>query len=74
MEFRIELTPQDNRKRFYGKCYAINTPTELSLYSYGRLITTINKLTKQEIKTNYYNYSMTTKRHQKAFYALAASM
>ena len=41
---------------------------EATLYSYDTKIVTYNTLTGEITKTSFYDYSMTTKRHQKAFF------
>lgn len=66
---KFYLEPIDNRKGFYKKCYVIVSGNEATLYSYDTKIETFNTVTGELIKTSYYNYSMTTKRHQRAFEA-----
>ena len=65
---KFYLVPTDNRKSFYNKCYVQQIGNEATLYSYDTKIATYNTLTKELTKTSAYNYSMTTKRHQKAFF------
>ena len=66
---KFYLTPVDSRKSFYNKCYVIESGDEATLYSYDTKICIYNKVTGEVIKTSYYNYSRTTKRHQNAFEA-----
>lgn len=63
----FSLIPADGRKSFYGKCYVIEDGAEAILFSYDRKIITYNIETGTVETTSYYNYSMTTRRHQKAF-------
>jgi hypothetical protein len=65
---KFYLVPADNRKSFYNKCYVQQIGNEATLYSYDTKIVTYNTLTGEITKTSYYDYSMTTKRHQKAFF------
>lgn len=66
---RFYLTPIDNRKSFYNKCFVEVSGNEATLYSYNVKIMSYNTVT-GEIKTYPdYNYSPTTKRHQRAFIA-----
>ena len=65
---RFELIPVDGRKSFYGKCYVIEDGPEAILYSYDTKICTFNKDTGELIKTAFFGYSQTTKRHTKAFF------
>ena len=65
---KLELIPTDGRKSFYGKCYVILDGTTATLYSYGVKICEYNTVSKELTKTGYFDYSMTTRRHQKAFY------
>lgn len=67
---RFELKPVDGRKSFYGKCYVEVVGDYVTLYSYNTKIMTYNTKTRELIKHYAYNYSMTTKRHQKAFTVL----
>lgn len=64
---KIYLVPTDSRKSFYNKCYVIIDGDTATLYSYDTKIMTYNTKTGDITKTAYYDYSMTTKRHQKAF-------
>ena len=64
---RFYLTPVDSRKSFYNKCYVEVVGDYAILYSYDTKIMTYNIKTGEVVKTGYYNYSMTTKRHQAAF-------
>ena len=64
---KIYLVPTDGRKSFYNKCYVIIYGDTATLYSYDTKIMEYNILTGETVKTSFYNYSMTTKRHQKAF-------
>lgn len=66
---KFYLNPIDGRKSFYNKCYVVIDGSTATLYSYDTKIMSYNTETKEVIKTNFYNYSMTTKRHQKAFCA-----
>lgn len=68
MNRKFYLTPVDNRKSFYNKCYVQEIDNEATLYSYDTKIATYNTLTGELTKTSAYNYSATTKRHQKAFF------
>ena len=65
---KFELTPQDGKKSFYGKCYVIEDGNTATLYSYGVKICDYNTITHELEKTKEFNYSQTTKRHQKAFF------
>ena len=64
---KIYLTPVDNHKSFYGKCYVTMANGVATLYSYNTKIMSYNTETKEVTKYSAYNYSMTTRRHQKAF-------
>ncbi len=64
---KFYLVPTDNRKSFYNKCYVMEDGQTATLYSYDRKIMEYNFITGNIEKTYYYNFSMTTKRHQKAF-------
>ena len=64
---KFYLIPADGRKSFYGKCYVIEDGPEAILYSYDTKIMSYNKDSREVKTTSYYNYSLTTKRHQKAF-------
>ena len=64
---KIELTPVDGRKSFYGKAYAVTMGNTTTLFSYDTKIATYNHASGTLEKTNYWNYSRTTARHQKAF-------
>lgn len=66
---KFYLTPTDNRKSFYNKCYVEVFGNEATLYSYNTKIETYNTATGELIKHPAYNYSATTKRHQRAFEA-----
>lgn len=66
---KFYLTPVDGRKSFYNKCHVSVFGTYAELYSYGSKIATLNTATRELTKTSYWNYSATTKRHQKAFLA-----
>ena len=65
---RIELSPIDGRKSFYGKAYAEKAGNYITLYSYNTKICTYNTETGEIIKHPAFDYSMTTKRHQRAFF------
>lgn len=67
---KFYLNPTDGRKSFYNKCYVIKEGPTATLYSYDTKIMTYNTESGEITKTNYYNYSMTTKRHQKSFCSL----
>lgn len=69
MNNKIKLNPVDGHKSFYGKCYAIENENKISLYSYNTLIMTLDTMTGDVMKTEYHNYSRTTRRHQHAFCA-----
>lgn len=66
---KFYLNPIDGRKSFYNKCYVVVDGGTATLYSYDTKIMSYNTETGEIIKTGFYNYSMTTKRHQKAFCA-----
>ena len=66
---KFYLMPVDNRKSFYNKCYVETVGNFATLYSYNTKIVTYNTETKDVIKHSAYNYSATTKRHQRAFAA-----
>lgn len=69
IENKFYLQPQDGRKSFYNKCYVVVIGNFATLYSYGSKIAILNTATGELTKTSYWNYSMTTKRHQNAFLA-----
>ena len=56
-----------NGKPFYNKCYVEVDGNVATLYSYGKKIMSYNTLTREVKVTDDYNYSKTTKRHQKSF-------
>lgn len=63
-----ELYPiHDSRKSFYGKAKVVTEGNLISLYSYDRLIETLDMESGELTKTEYYNYSVTTRRHQREF-------
>lgn len=64
---RFYLTPVDGRKSFYNKCYVEVVGDFATLYSYNTKIVTLNLVTKKVNYHSAFNYSMTTKRHQRAF-------
>ena len=64
---KIELTPTDGRQSFYGKCYVIEKGTKATLYSYDTRIATIDTEAGTLKKYKAWNFSATTKRHQRAF-------
>lgn len=64
---RFTLEPTDGRKSFYGKCYVLEICNFATLYSYDTKIMTFNTETREITKHWAYNYSLTTRRHQKAF-------
>ena len=66
MTRRFELQSK-NRKSFYGKCYVEEDGNTVTLYSYNTPVMTLNCVTRALTKYSGYNYSATTKRHQKAF-------
>lgn len=66
---KFYLNPIDGRKSFYNKCYVVVVGDFATLYSYDTKIMTYNPTTKELVKHSAYNYSATTKRHQKAFAA-----
>lgn len=55
------------RKSFYGKCYVEEDNGVATLYSYNSRIMSFNLTTREITTYTAYNYSQTTKRHQKAF-------
>lgn len=61
------LLPVDGRKSFYNKCKVVQAGNNATLYSYDTPVCTYNTESKSFIKLNGWNYSSTTKRHQKAF-------
>ena len=65
---RIELKPTDNRKSFYGKCHVEEDQNKATLFSYGVRIATLDLITKEITKHDDFDYSATTKRHQRAFF------
>lgn len=71
---KIYLDPVDNRKSFYKKCYAEIFGDFVTLYSYDTKIAIYNKVTKELTQTSFWNYSQTTKRHQKAFLTFIESL
>lgn len=64
---RTYLTPTDGRKSFYNKCYVEEEGDVATLYSYDTKIMSLNKVTREVEKFEAFNFSATTKRHQKAF-------
>ena len=64
---RFTLVPNNGRKSFYGKCYVEKNGDTSTLYSYNVKIMSITVSTREIIKFKDYNYSQTTKRHQRAF-------
>ena len=64
---KIELTPVDGRKSFYGKAYAVTMGNTTTLFSYDTKIATFDHRSGELEKTSYWNYSRTTKRHQNSF-------
>ena len=66
---KFYLNPIDNRKSFYNKCYVEVFGNVATLYSYNTKICSYNTVTGELEKFSAYNYSQTTKRHQKAFFA-----
>ena len=66
---KFYLVPTDGRKSFYNKCFVEVMGNTATLYSYDTKIMSYNRSTGEVIKYPAYNYSMTTKRHQKAFIA-----
>lgn len=65
---KFYLNPVDNRKSFYNKCYVLQVGNFATLYSYDTKICEYNTATKELTKFSAFNYSMTTRRHQKAFF------
>lgn len=65
---KFYLVPTDGRKSFYNKCFVEVFGNEATLYSYNTKIVTYNTTTGEIIRHPAYNYSMTTRRHQRAFY------
>ena len=55
------------RQCFYGKCYVEQDGNTCTLYSYNTPVMAINVVTRDIWHYSGYNYSQTTKRHQKAF-------
>lgn len=55
------------RQSFYGKCYVEEDGNTCTLYSYDTPVMAINVVTRDVWHYSGYNYSQTTKRHQKAF-------
>ena len=66
---KFALKPVDGRKSFYDKCYVEVMNEKATLYSYNTKICTLNIETGEIEKFSAFNYSATTKRHQKAFFA-----
>lgn len=67
-KFYLEPAANQRQKSFYKKAYVERIGEWLELYSYGTKICSYNPFSKELVKTWAYNYSMTTKRHQKAFF------
>ena len=65
---RFYLEPADGRASFYNKCFVELIDGEAVLYSYNVIICIYNLSKKTLFKTKYFNYSATTKRHQKSFF------
>ena len=63
---RFELEA-GKRQSFYGKCYVEQDGNTCTLYSYHSRVMAINVVTRDVWKYSAYNYSQTTRRHQKAF-------
>ena len=66
---KFYLVPTDGRKSFYNKCYVITDGNTATLYSYDTRICAYNTESGELTKYSAYNYSMTTKRHQRAFFS-----
>lgn len=66
---KFYLAPVDGRKSFYNKCYVEIMGNEATLYSYNTPICIFNRVTRELTKCSAWNYSQTTRRHQKAFLA-----
>ena len=66
---KFYLEPVDGRKSFYNKCYVEVFGNVATLYSYNTKICSYNIATGELDKFSAYNYSLTTRRHQKAFFA-----
>lgn len=64
---KFYLVPTDSRKSFYNKCFVEVVGNSATLYSYNAKIITYNTITGEIIKHPAYNYSQTTRRHQRAF-------
>ena len=63
---RFELSA-GKRQSFYGKMYVEQDGNLCTLYSYNTRVMSLNVVTREICKYSGYNYSQTTKRHQKAF-------
>ena len=61
---RYELSPKDNRKSFYGKCYVIEENGVSTLFSYN---TKIMSKDDNGYHRYYDDWTATTGRHIKAF-------
>lgn len=66
MEKIFTLVPE-NRTSFYGKCFVKEDGNIATLYSYEKKIMEYDKELGSVKVTQYFNFSQTTKRHQKAF-------
>lgn len=64
---KFTFVPNDRRKSFYGKCYVEKDGDISTLYSYDTKIMSIRVSTREITKFKDYDYSQTTKRHQRAF-------
>ena len=65
----IYLAPVDGRKSFYNKCHVEESGGIATLYSYNTEIMSLNLNTREVEKFDAFNYSVTTRRHQRAFIA-----
>ena len=64
---RMELKPTSGQKSFYNKAVVEFFGDWINLYSYNSRVCRYNSTTKEFVKDKAWNYSATTKRHQKAF-------
>lgn len=64
---KICLSPVDNRKSFYGKCYVLENEYGKMLYSYDTLVARF--IPGRGLVRSWSGYSATTMRHINAFAA-----
>ena len=66
---KFELVPMNGRKSFNHKAIVEENGSTATLYSYGAKICTLDLKTGAVEKFEDYDFSITTKTHQKTFFA-----